>query len=65
MLHVGLYHLFDRLPAHWTVLRASPEWLQTPLADTEMTAGQHHDTLLMVLADTAQLIFSLSLHFPQ
>ena len=64
-LHVGFYHLFDGFPAHGTVVSAGPERLHAPLTDTEVSAGEHHDTLLVVLADTAQLLLPLPLHLSQ
>ena len=36
-----------------------------PLADAEVTAGEHHDALLPVRADAAQLVLPLPLHLLQ
>ena len=64
MLQVGLDHLFDLLPADGAGVSVCSQGFHAATADTQVPAGEHHDALLLVLADAAQLVLPLPLHLP-
>ena len=64
-LQVRFDHLLYGSPAHGAGVAVVLEQSLAALADAEVAAGQHHDALLLVLADAAQLVLPLPLHLPQ
>ena len=64
MLQINFDCLSDQLPTDRTDGDSVPgpkQRRKAVLADAEVTAGQDHDALLLVLADNAQLLLAFSL----